>query len=119
MTILFRFCDASHNFFEESCQRQPHFIIYLSKPNIYFWILSDIDWFFEVNNLSFSAEHTQNQITSLSLLILESSNTSIHLSEVLLDNRYILTITNDFKQIIISHEVETCKGRSLGLEVVT
>ena len=37
---------------------------------------------------------------------------------MLLNNRYVLAVTDDLKEVVVSHEVETGEGSSLGLEVV-
>ena len=51
----------------------------------------------EINHLTFSAGHFQNEIICFGLLILKSSYTCIHFGEMFLDNRHIFAVTNDLK----------------------
>jgi len=37
---------------------------------------------------------------------------------MLLNNCHVLAVTDDLKEVIVSHEVETGEGSSLGLEIV-
>lgn len=74
----------------------------------------------EIDFLPLSAAHRQHQVIILFILAsLESRDTCKHLREVPLHVRDVLRITDDFKEVLISDEIETRVRRSLRFQVIT